>query len=66
VGFGRGQRYFRRNNCGTGAGRRKKGPKFAVEALTESLELPLLGMQYLFYLNFLLQDTKQTISTIQG
>jgi hypothetical protein len=38
------------------------------EALAEwlVLELVLLGIDRLSYLNFLLQDTKQTISVIRG
>jgi hypothetical protein len=47
-------------------GEGRRDPSFAVEGLTESLELVSLGIDHLSYLKFLLQDTKQTISIFQG
>jgi hypothetical protein len=47
-----------------GEGRRDRS--FALEALTETLELVLLGIDHLSYLKYLLQGTKQTISIFQG
>jgi hypothetical protein len=41
-------------------------PTRGLEHELDALELVSLGVNHMFYLNFLSQHTKQTISIIQG